>query len=366
MPPPPMELELPATVGLLIRGSAHARPSEVAPGRAPGRLSNSKAFEALLGPDWKAELGRRDFPWAMPRNEWGIAAREWSVVPGSGAPPACSALELGVSAGRAALADAGWAPDEVDLVVGASVSVPSELEERVRLGRALAEELGASRAQTGPIEFDTTGGLLPWLRAVERARSAEGQRPRRILVVGADTLSTRLDPSTLEAALTFGDAGAALALEWCEVEAAGLAGGGSGLVPDQGPAFAPPAVRGNWTEVEAAAWSRAVEGIANLPSAAALVPYGLSALQVARVAELAGYKSGRVKSSLADHGSVGAASILLTMHELLRDSARAGADLNVFHIDLVGAGADGRWAWMRWNLGDEREPEAALVDTGDA
>jgi 3-oxoacyl-[acyl-carrier-protein] synthase-3 len=353
-----MELLLPAIEGLRLRASGAARPSEVAPGAVPGRLTNAEAYQLLLGSDWKAELERRGFNWAVPRNRWGIVAREWGARPGEA--PGCSVFELAAAAARSAARAAGWEPHSIGLLVLATHDPDPSIAERVRAELGL----GGEALQLA----DHTGGLGAWVQALARMTAVGG--PRRALVVGADLLSPALRSEDLASALIHGDAAAALAVEASDEPGGGLEGAGSGRLDGVGAdplcgAQGHPLARPNPAQLEAvrAAWERAVGGVENLPSAAAFLPLGVTAEQVRAIGERVGYGPGRTKSSLVEHGCVGAASIPLTVHEWLCDSERAGADLNVVNVDLVAAGHDGSWAWMRLKLGDETEPDSAMVPT---
>jgi hypothetical protein len=393
---------LPAIPGLRIRGTGHARPSDVAPDRVPGRLTNAQAYERLLGPDWRSELARRGLNWARPRNAWGITAREWACVPGPGAEPGCTLVELAAAAGRRALEAAGWSTDDVPRVGlitnGLPLALPTEAggaadgaaahREQAHREQALRDGLGAALGLTlSTHRLDlypgVAGGLYGWVAALLANHAdprAEGaplrDRPEcdRMLLIGADLLSPALDPADLAAALVHGDAAAAVAIEVTDEPGGGLDGAGLGSTPDaEGAAAAlthddegrprlarptPPAVAR-----ARAAWEQAIGGIANLPSAAVFMPFGVTRGQIEEAAEFAHYSPARTKASITEHGCTGAAAIFLSLHDFLVDSDRAGADLNVVNVDLVGAGTDGRWAWLRWNLGDGTEPEAAHVPT---
>jgi 3-oxoacyl-[acyl-carrier-protein] synthase-3 len=112
---------------------------------------------------------------------------------------------LAADAGRRALADAGVDPDELDLILVATMS-PDELSPNA--APLVAHELGA----TGAGALDVGAACTGFLGALGLAAAQiESGRAERALVVGADVLSRLLDRSDRGTAALFADgAGAAV------------------------------------------------------------------------------------------------------------------------------------------------------------
>jgi 3-oxoacyl-[acyl-carrier-protein] synthase-3 len=114
--------------------------------------------------------------------------------------------DLAATAGRAALADAGVAPDELDLVVVATTS-PDEMSPHA--ATFVAGALGAERAGA----LDVSAACVGFLSALGLAGSAiEAGRARHVLVVGADLLTRYLDGDDRQSAMLFGDGAGAVVL----------------------------------------------------------------------------------------------------------------------------------------------------------
>jgi 3-oxoacyl-[acyl-carrier-protein] synthase III len=112
---------------------------------------------------------------------------------------------LAAGAGRRALEDAGLDPEEIDLVLVATMSADEVSPNAAPL---VAHELGASRAGALDVGAACTG----FLGALSLASSQiESGRAARALVIGADVLSRLTDPADRGTAALFADgAGAAV------------------------------------------------------------------------------------------------------------------------------------------------------------
>src|SRR3954452_12058533 len=127
--------------------------------------------------------------------------------------------DLAAAAGHAALEEAGVAPEDVDLVLVATVAADDLLPNAAPL---VASELGATRAGAMDLGAACTGFLSALAMATAQV---EGGRADNVLVIGADVLSRFIDSSDRGTAALFADgAGAAL------VAAAGGAGGHIGHI----------------------------------------------------------------------------------------------------------------------------------------
>jgi 3-oxoacyl-[acyl-carrier-protein] synthase III len=113
--------------------------------------------------------------------------------------------DLATAAGRAALAEANVAAEDVDLVLVATVAADAILPNAAPL---VARELGATRAGAMDLGAACTGFLSALALA---AAQVEGGRSDNVLVIGADVLSRFIDSSDRGTAALFADgAGAAL------------------------------------------------------------------------------------------------------------------------------------------------------------
>jgi 3-oxoacyl-[acyl-carrier-protein] synthase III len=113
--------------------------------------------------------------------------------------------DLAAAAGRAALDEAGVAPEAVDLVLVATVAADEILPNTAPL---VARELGATRAGAMDVGAACTGFLSALALA---AAQVEGGRSENVLVIGADVLSRFIDRTDRGTAALFADgAGAAL------------------------------------------------------------------------------------------------------------------------------------------------------------
>jgi 3-oxoacyl-[acyl-carrier-protein] synthase-3 len=113
--------------------------------------------------------------------------------------------DLATAAGRAALEEADVAPEDVDLVLVATLAADELTPNAAPL---VATELGATRAGAMDVSAACTGFLSALQLA---AAQVEGGRCENVLVIGADVLSRFIDKSDRGTAALFADgAGAAL------------------------------------------------------------------------------------------------------------------------------------------------------------
>jgi 3-oxoacyl-[acyl-carrier-protein] synthase III len=113
--------------------------------------------------------------------------------------------DLATAAGRAALAEANVAPEDLDLVLVATVAADDILPNTAPL---VARDLGAARAGAMDVGSACTGFLSALALA---AAQVEGGRSKNVLVIGAEVLSRFVDSSDRGTAALFADgAGAAV------------------------------------------------------------------------------------------------------------------------------------------------------------
>lgn len=153
--------------------------------------------------------------WMETTDEWiqqrtGIEQRYW--VPEEGG---VGVSDLGLEASKIAMARAGWKPEDLDMIIFATLSPDLFFPGS---GCLLAHKLGLTTTPALDIRQQCTGFLYGMATADSFIRSGLA---RRILLVGAEVHSTGLDISThgRDVAVIFGDGAAAVCLEPMETDA---------------------------------------------------------------------------------------------------------------------------------------------------
>lgn len=138
------------------------------------------------------------------RERTGIAQRYW--IPEQGE---MGASDLGLEAARLALERAGWKPEDLDLILFATLSPDIFFPGS---GCLLQHKLGLKTTPAMDIRNQCTGFLYALATADAFIRAGEMER---ILIVGAEVHSTGLDISTRgrTVAVLFGDGAAAVCVE---------------------------------------------------------------------------------------------------------------------------------------------------------
>ena len=122
--------------------------------------------------------------------------------------------DLCLPAAEAALADAAVKGSEIDLVIVATITADMPFPSTAAI---LASRLGAANAAA----YDLSAGCTGFVYAITQGYSAiAAGLARRVLVVGADTLSRIVDWSDRATCVLFGDGAGAVVLE--RVEAGGF------------------------------------------------------------------------------------------------------------------------------------------------
>ncbi|MCB2146627.1 MAG: ketoacyl-ACP synthase III [Deltaproteobacteria bacterium] len=152
--------------------------------------------------------------WMDTSNEWiiqrtGIEQRYW--VPEEGG---VGASDLGFEASKIAMSRAGWEPEDIDLIIFATLSPDLFFPGS---GCLLAHKLGLSSTPALDIRQQCTGFLYGMATADAYIRSSLA---KRVLLVGAEVHSTGLDISTRgrDVAVIFGDGAAAVCIERMETD----------------------------------------------------------------------------------------------------------------------------------------------------
>ena len=152
--------------------------------------------------------------WMDTSNEWilqrtGIEQRYW--IPEAGG---VGASDLGFEASTIAMGRAGWVPEDIDLIIFATLSPDLFFPGS---GCLLAHKLGLTATPALDIRQQCTGFLYGITTADAYIRSSLA---KRVLLVCAEVHSTGLDISTQgrDVAVIFGDGAAAVCLERMETD----------------------------------------------------------------------------------------------------------------------------------------------------
>jgi 3-oxoacyl-[acyl-carrier-protein] synthase-3 len=130
------------------------------------------------------------------------------------AAPEEATSDLCIPAAEAALADTALTGSEIDLIIVATITADMPFPSTAAI---LANQLGAENAAA----YDLSAGCTGFVYALTQGYGAiAAGLARRVLVVGADTLSRVVDWSDRSTCVLFGDGAAAVVLE--EVEAGGF------------------------------------------------------------------------------------------------------------------------------------------------
>ena len=115
--------------------------------------------------------------------------------------------DLALPAARAALAQAGAAPDEIDLLIVATVTADMQFPSTAAI---MADRLGAGAAGA----YDLAAGCTGFMYGIAQAYGmVESGLSRRSLVIGADVLSKLMNFSDRSTCVLFGDGAGAAVVE---------------------------------------------------------------------------------------------------------------------------------------------------------
>lgn len=154
--------------------------------------------------------------WMDTSDEWirqrtGIEQRHWIDETGG-----VGASDLGLAAAQKAMAQAGWSPADIDLILFATLSPDIEFPGS---GCLLQAKLGLESTPAMDIRNQCSGFLYSLATADAFIRSGQA---RRVLIVGAEVHSTGLDISTAgrNVSVIFGDGAGAACVEGIETDEA--------------------------------------------------------------------------------------------------------------------------------------------------
>jgi 3-oxoacyl-[acyl-carrier-protein] synthase-3 len=273
---------------------------------------------------------------------------------------------MGAEAVRCLMAQRGVAPDEVDALIVATVTpdmlFPATaclIQDRLGLPRAWGFDLSA--ACSGFLYAMTTGAQLV----------ASGAH-RRVIVVGADLMSSIIDPLDRTTAVLFGDGAGAALLEPAEPGFGILdfyhrvdGSGRDDLLMPAGGSLRPPSIatvnarqhflKQNGRAVFKFAVSQMVESVQVLlarngltpADVGLLVPHQANQRILDAVAERLGLSNERVASVLARYGNTTGATLPLALDASLSAGKIGRGDLVVFAA--VGAGLTVGATLVRWS-----------------
>jgi 3-oxoacyl-[acyl-carrier-protein] synthase-3 len=270
-----------------------------------------------------------------------------------------------VEAGRLALADAGLSAADLDLIVVGTLTPDYLLPASSVL---VQDRLGATRAGA----FDVAAACTGFLTALHTAEAfvASG-RARRVLAVGAETLSRFLDMHDRTSCILFGDgAGAAVVAPWEDCrqgevlkttlgadgsgfEAIHMKGGGSRIPPtlesvERGDHF----IRLKGREVYRFAVNKMADLILEMADGLSeqevglVVPHQVNQRIIEAAMERVGWPLERVMINIDRYGNTSAATVPVALDE----ARRAGRLESGKHVILVAFGAGLTWgaSLLRW------------------
>jgi 3-oxoacyl-[acyl-carrier-protein] synthase-3 len=169
-------------LGFRLAGSAVALPRTVIP---------SHEIDMRVG---------REAGWT--EANFALATRRWATNDETSS-------SLGAAAGAAALADAGWAGGDLDVIIAACGVAEQPIPGNAPL---IQRRLGIGAS--GIAAFDVNATCLSFLVALDTMLTGMAVgKWRRGLIVSADLASAALDFTTPEASVIFGDGAAAVAIE---------------------------------------------------------------------------------------------------------------------------------------------------------
>jgi 3-oxoacyl-[acyl-carrier-protein] synthase-3 len=270
--------------------------------------------------------------------------------------------DMAAVAGRQALAAAGVAPDQVDLVIVATCT-PDRL---VPSAAALAQQkIGAVGSGAMDLNAACSGFLYGLAVADQMVRSGV---MRRVLLIGAEKLHYFLDFTERTTSVLFGDGAGAVLVEAAEEEGGGLLAfelGADGTaaeilcIPGSGTEGSPGASHRPRVQMEGpTVFRRAVEAMGDaslrvlekaglgLGDVDLLIPHQANLRIIEATARRLGLDPARVVVNLDAYGNTSAASIPIALAEALEQGrVRPGAllVLTAFGGGLTWAAAAYRW-----------------------
>lgn len=275
--------------------------------------------------------------------------------------------DLAVHAGRAALADAGIEPDQVDLLVVGTGSPDMIFPSAAAL---VQSKLGLSCPA-----YDANAACTSFIYALHAGTCAiEAGRARTVLVVGSDTLTRHVDFQDRSTCVLFGDGAGAVVLQVSDEPGVlgivlGADGSGADMLKIPAGGSAAPAtaervaareqfIKMNGSDVFKFA-VRVIPTATKEALAASdlevsdldwLIPHQANQRILNTIEERLGIEHRRVFSNVDKTGNTSAGSIPLALNELYTGGSLHAGD----YVGLVGFGAGLTWgaAIIRWTKED--------------
>lgn len=281
-----------------------------------------------------------------------------------GAPGETTSM-MGAESVRRLMAQRGLGPDEVDAVLVATVTPDMLFPATACL---IQDQLGLTQAWGFDLSAACSGFLYALTTGAQLVASGSHQR---VVVVGADLMSSIIDPLDRTTAVLFGDGAGAALLERAEPGYGILdfyhrvdGSGRDDLMMPAGGSLLPPSIatvtarqhflKQNGRAVFKFAVTNMVESVQVLlkrngltPSDVALVvPHQANQRILDATADRLGVPHERVASVLAKYGNTTGATLPLALDDVLRQGRIARGDLVVF--TAVGAGLTSGATLVRW------------------
>ena len=318
----------------VVRGAGH---------RLPDRVVPNEAFTATL---------ETSDAWIRSRS--GIERRHFA------APGECTS-DLAVAAGRAALADAGLQPDDLDAVIVATSTPDFTFP-------AVATMVQAGLGMTRGFAFDTQAVCAGFVFALANADALiRGGSANRVMVIGAETFSRIMDWTDRSTCVLFGDGAGALILEAEDSDAPAPRGilatdlhsdGRQGGILHVDGGVSSTQTAGHLRMQGKEVFRHAVEKLAATATAVLeaggvapgdldwLVPHQANLRIITGTAAKLGLPMDRVVVTVQDHGNTSAASIPLALSVAHADGRLKPGDLVL--TEAIGGGLAWGSVLLRW------------------
>lgn len=293
-------------------GAPHARIFGIGEHRAARVVSNATLAEGLDTDD------------AWIRSRTGIASRRLAA-------PAESVVEMAADAGAKALAAAGIAATDVDLLLLATCTMPTPIPSGAP---QVAERLGTGRIGAADINAACGGFCYTLALAADAVRAGSAHY---VLVTAAERLSDWVDWTDRSTAILFGDGAAAVVVGPADQAGIGPVAWGSdgskaGLISvppgTTGLQMSGPAVY-RWAATELTPVARRACELAGVDPAelAAVVPHQANLRIVEAVAKGLGADRAALARDVVDAGNTSAASVPLALARMIASGEVASGGL---------------------------------------
>ena len=352
-----MAMTLNPVKGITVTGMATAWPEDLLGPAA--EMHDADVYASILGDSWREYLTERQWDFERSWKEFGVRRRGWTRG------TAVGSLELGIAAGKKALADAGIKASDVDCIVAATCS-PNHITSTI--AGKLAKHLKTTAAA-----IDIRAGGAGGLNALVTAALYHTAGCKVSLVIAAEVSSKYLGDHDLSNALLFGDGAAALVLvSDPNGGEAGLVGAVIGNSDWQGSAFTVPGVLpppenysvedyrfqrpdAIYRENLARCWDETGKALRDAfpreqPDLNAVLPYAVTRDQVVQCVEQFGVSGEDSIALLAEHGCIGCASPLAAMVLHWQRRRSNGGDIADETIASLAVAGGISWTGLLWRI----------------